>query len=240
MRIFSKVFQDWFMINNYEFNHLGRIWLVWKPGVRVTPFFKSGQMITVSVLMEGEKEEVFYTVVYAFNKEEDRKELWGDLKSHQDSPVIRMKPWMVVGDFNETMEAAEHSVSDVITQGMQYFKNVVNYCGLMDASSHGPLFTWTNKREQGLISKKLDRVLINYLWMRKYPSSYSFFEGGGCSDHLRCRSHINPEQNRVRRPFKFVNVLTELEGFKPTMERFGETLSLFSFLLQRCIVFQKS
>ena len=42
-RILSTVFRGWSMISNYEFNTLGRIWLIWRPDVRVTPFFKSGQ-----------------------------------------------------------------------------------------------------------------------------------------------------------------------------------------------------
>lgn len=220
MRIFSKVFQDWSMINNYEYNNLGRIWLVWKPGVRVTPFFKSGQIITVSVMLGKEKEEFFYSVIYASNSEEERRELWNDLKTHHDSPIIRSHPWMVVGDFNETMAVEEHSMSDVMSQGMMEFQSAVQYCGLMDAVSHGLLFTWTNKREHGLISKKLDRVLVNDRWIGKFPNSYSVFESGGCSDHLRCRSHLRPIQSQPQRPFKFVNVLTELEGFKPRVEQF--------------------
>lgn len=162
---------------------------------------------------------MFYSVIYALNKEEERRELWKDLKIH-DSPIIRERPWMVVGDFNETLAIEEHSVSDVVSQGMQEFEYAVKYCGLVDAASHGPLFTWTNKREQGLISKKLDRVLINDHWIGKYPNSYSVFEGGGCSDYLRCRSHLKLVGNRPQRPFKFVNVLAEMEGFRPMVEQF--------------------
>lgn len=53
-QIVTSVFQGWSFVNNYEYNRKGRIWVVWSPQVRVTPVFKSDQIITVSVLAEGE------------------------------------------------------------------------------------------------------------------------------------------------------------------------------------------
>lgn len=122
-RILSTVFQGWSMISNYEHNTLGRIWLVWRPDIRVTPFFKSGQLLTVSICTEG-GEEFFYSIVYAYNTVEERKELWADLKLHQDSPIVRNKPWLIAGDFNETLDIEDHSShehSPMITPGMLDF-----------------------------------------------------------------------------------------------------------------------
>lgn len=71
--------------------------------------FKSGQMIIVSVLLDGCEEEFFCSFVYASNYVEDGKELWGDLKNHQDLPLFRDKPWLIFGDFYEILEVEEHS-----------------------------------------------------------------------------------------------------------------------------------
>lgn len=71
--------------------------------------------------------------------------------------------------------------------------------------------------------KKLDRVLVNDAWLHVFPQSYSSFEAGGCSDHLRCRVILTGDEgNRIRRhkPFKFVNVFTELKEFKPVVETY--------------------
>lgn len=57
--------------------------------MRVTPCFQSAQLITCSILMEGMKEEIFCSFVYGFNLVEERKELWRDLKAHQDSPITK-------------------------------------------------------------------------------------------------------------------------------------------------------
>lgn len=77
--------------------------------MRVTPVFTSSQIITVSVLLEGEDEEFFCSFVYGENLMEDRRELWNDMKSHQDSASFRGKQWIIMGDFNEILEGGEHS-----------------------------------------------------------------------------------------------------------------------------------
>ncbi|XP_056858087.1 uncharacterized protein LOC130507391 [Raphanus sativus] len=130
-----------------------------------------------------------------------------------------------------------HGVRSTVSQGMYDFQDATHHCSLLDLAAHGPRFTWTNKREEGLISKKLDRVLINDHWLGSYPQSYSVFEAGGCSDHLRCRFQLSSALTRPKRPFKFVNAVAELEGFKPLMEDhwqstepiFLSTSSLFRF-----------
>lgn len=99
---------------------------------------------------------------------------------------------------------------------MRDFQAMVNHCSLTDMASHGPLYTWCNKREGDLILKKLDRVLFNDMWVQKYPQSYNVFEAWGCSDHFRSCIHFAADTiaNR-RRPFKFVNAVAELADFKP-------------------------
>lgn len=83
---------------------------------------------------------------------------------------------------------------------------------------HGPLYTWFNKRDEGMILKKLDRVLMNDSWAQAYPQSYSVFESGGISDHLRCRIHLDANITCQRKPFKFVNVVANLVDFVPTVD----------------------
>lgn len=51
--IINKVFPGWSHMANYDYNRLGRIWIVWNQSVRVTPCYQSEQLITVSILLEG-------------------------------------------------------------------------------------------------------------------------------------------------------------------------------------------
>lgn len=141
-RILEKVVPGWSYIANYEHNRLGRIWVAWSPRVRVTPCFQSAQLVTVSILMDGFVDEVFCSFVYGKNLAEERKELWQDLKDHQDSPVIQKKPWIVQGDFNEILDGLEHSGGlSHDSLGMREFQETVQYCSLLDMSYQGPRFT---------------------------------------------------------------------------------------------------
>ncbi|XP_019087344.1 PREDICTED: uncharacterized protein LOC109127245 [Camelina sativa] len=223
--ILASVFPDWSYLTNYTFNRRGRIWVVWNSSVRLTPCYTSSQVITCSVLLEGAEKEFFVSFVYAANGVDDRKVLWEDLKFHQDSPLFRNKPWMVFGDFNEILKADEHSLFDIqpmVSPGMRDFQEVVQHCSFSDLQSHGPMYTWCNKREFGLICKKLDMVLVNDIWLLEYQQSYGVFEAGGCSHHLQCRIIIGGDKPKLRRPFKFCNALVDDEKFLPMVKDFWD------------------
>ncbi|XP_024016317.1 uncharacterized protein LOC112089792 [Eutrema salsugineum] len=197
-RVAASVCRDWSVITNFEFNRLGRIWVMWSPRTRLTLFFKSGQMITVTVKLEDKDD----------------------------------RPWICLGDYNEILEGEEHSQyknSPNITSGMRDFQNLVLDCHLEEMAYHGPLFTWCNRRDTSLISKKLDRVLKNTRWDLSFPHSYNVFEAGGCSDHLQCRLHLEAGRAEGNNPFKFVNTVAELDDFLPMVQSFWEnTQPIFS------------
>ena len=228
--ILKRVFKDWFHMTNYEHSSGGRIWFIWKEEVRVTPVFKSDQFLTCSIGLP-DQEEFFYTCVYARNLGEERKELWEDISHHQSSALFHYKAWIIVGDFNEILDATESSGfenSGRLPSGMRDFQRMVMHCNLSDMGYQGPLFTWCNKRENGVICKKLDRVLLNDVAVLRFPNAYSVFESRGCSDHMRCRVQILPSKEKIRRPFKFVNVLGHLPSFLPMVKGFWDsTPSLF-------------
>lgn len=187
--------------------------------MRLTPVYKSNQLITCSVLMKGKGEEFFCSFVYALNGVEERKSMWEELKDHHDAPMIKHKKWMIMGDFNEILEGEVHSDYEDIPRvppGMRDFQEVARYCSLTDMSYQGSKFTWRNKREDGLIYKKLDRVLVNEEWLHT-SKAYCVFESGWCSDHLRCRIHLDVEEKKKIRPFKFTNSISKMEEFIPLM-----------------------
>lgn len=112
--------------------------------------------------------------------------------------------------------------------GMSDFQDTVRHCSITDLGYHGPLYTWCNKRKEGLVCKKLDRVLVNDIWCNVFPRSYSVFKAGGCSDHVRGRITLEAEATRGRKPFKFANVLTKLPQFHEVVsEHWSNTTPLF-------------
>ena len=151
---------------------------------------------------------------------EERKSLWEDVKNHHDAPIFRNKKWMLIGDYNEILEGGKHSGfenSPRIPMGMRDFQETVRYCSFTDMGYQGPRFTWCNKREKGLICKKLDTVLINEEWLNS-SRAFCNFDSGGCSDHLRCRIQLDVEEKQKRRPFKFTNAVVKMPEFMSLVE----------------------
>lgn len=88
--IVASTFKDWSMVCNYEFNRLERIWVVWSKKVKLNVVFKSGQMISCAIEVDG-MNEFICSFIYASNFEEERKELWRDINNHQNSVAFRGK-----------------------------------------------------------------------------------------------------------------------------------------------------
>lgn len=122
-RILSTVFRDWSSMTNYEHSGGGIIWLLWRDTVRMTPVYKSDQLITCSVALQNE-EDFMCSFVYASNQADERKGLWEDLCHHHDSPLFQGKAWIIMGDFNEILDGREHSGVDSLVRwpsGMRDF-----------------------------------------------------------------------------------------------------------------------
>ena len=171
----------------------------WRESVRMTPVYKSDQLITCSVGLEGE-EDFLCTFVYAKNQSEERKELWDDLCYHHDSAMFKNKEWVIMGDLNEILDGEENSRFSSLGRvpgGMRDFQRVILHCRLSDLGYQGPLFTWSNKQEEGIICKKLDRVLMNDAALHRFSNAYSIFEAWGCSDHMRCRIQLKPPKEKI-------------------------------------------
>lgn len=149
-KILSSVFKGWSSITNYEDSSGGRIWLIWRDDVRITPVYKTDQLVTCLVELQGE-EGFYYTCIYASNQMEERRVLWEDLAHHHNSPRFKSKAWMIMGDFNEILEGSESSnfvTTGRIPSGMREFQEVVLQCQLTDMAYQGPRFTWCNKEKK--------------------------------------------------------------------------------------------
>ena len=65
-------------------------------------------------------------------------------------------------------------------------------------------------------------MLINDVVIQRFSNAYSVFEAGGCSDHLRCKIQLFPPKEKLRKPFKYVNVIGRLEGFLPLVKEYWD------------------
>ena len=87
----------------------------------------------------------------------------------------------------------------------------------------GPLYTWCNKREEGVVCKKMDMALLNDVALLRFSNAYSVFEPGGCSDHMRCKIQVWSPNEKIRRPFKYVNAIGSLPSFMPMVKKYWDS-----------------
>ncbi|XP_074266138.1 uncharacterized protein LOC141588604 [Silene latifolia] len=170
----------------------GRVWLIWNPLIfSVTIFSVDSQAISAQVIENGTGDMFYFSVVYGFNEDDLRSELWDHLSSFHDSYP---GPWAVCGNFNNVLHFNERIGRDVTWNEIAAFRECVHYCGLQDLTGKGAFFTWNNKQSPYVRGfSRIDRFLINDDWMAKYPDAYD-------------REHRKP-------PFRYFNMWSMDEQF---------------------------
>ena len=128
---------------------------------------------------------------------------------------IGSKPWIILGDFNQTLHPEEHSkpVSLNIDAKTRLFREALLEAKLEDLTYKGPKFTWSNKSKTSPLAKKLDRVLVNEEWLSFLPSSYVVFGELDFSDHAVCGVSLSLLSTRGKRSFRFQNFLLKNDAF---------------------------
>ncbi|XP_059451259.1 uncharacterized protein LOC132182067 [Corylus avellana] len=90
---------------------------------------------------------------------------------------------------------------------MEAFRSTLEACQLWDLGFKGPEFTWCNMRSDGqFIRERLDRVLANEEWSRRYPIRQVEVLATICSDHNPVDIYFQEHKGRPHthhRKFKF-------------------------------------
>ncbi|XP_062088346.1 uncharacterized protein LOC133794920 [Humulus lupulus] len=121
------------------------------------------------------------TIVYGFNEDNKRKQLWEDLK--EVSAQVQ-GPWLLVGDFNDILFSKERVGRRSTKAPTQEFRDCVDYCQLEDLKFSGAFFTWNNKQQPEFrVCSKIDRALVNSAWAESFPFSEAVFLSEGIFDH---------------------------------------------------------
>lgn len=109
-------------------------------------------------------------------------------------------PWLVVGDFNQVLHAAEKKGGRrQLRSDLEQLCRTVDECHLIDIGFSGPRFTWSNMREDlSNIQERLDRGLCNQQWLELFSDNVVSHLPRTVSDHLPLLIH--PPKQRSRPP----------------------------------------
>lgn len=214
--ILHSTFPGWNYECNYEFAELGRIWVVWDPALSVFIYKKSAQYILCGVFDPASASYFTVAFIYAFNTEGERRDLWRDISTLSANPLLRNSPFVLTGDFNQILNAEEHySIApyDLPVRGMEEFRSCLESNSLTDLSSRGCFFTWSNRRPEDPILRKLDRVLVNQSWLSTFLDSSVVFDPPGESDHSPILISLEESTPRGKKSFKYFSFISSHTEF---------------------------
>lgn len=176
LKYIHSSFTGWNYEANYEFSDLGRIWVIWDPSVTLSIHSKSKQMITCIVRLPNSSTDIAVSYVYGVNCKNGREVLWEEMCALSADTIISAKPWVVLGDFNQTVNPNDSSSGSTrISKGMTLFRDCLSSSGLSDLTFRGHMFTWWNNQTAKPLAKKLDRILVNDNLLLSFPISYGHF-----------------------------------------------------------------
>ncbi|KAK9733140.1 hypothetical protein RND81_04G046300 [Saponaria officinalis] len=188
------------VLNNYISHPNGRLWVIWsRMNMKVHVLSVGSQWIHLCV-EEATCHKISVTFVYGLNDVAGRVALWDFLGNS-----ITQMPWLVLGDLNCVRTDYER-ISNVPPNlsVMTDFNNVISNAGLEEMSTFG--------HEKWM---RLDRVLINSVWLSDFPNSSAVALGAGVSDHSPLTVSVSSAPVLKPRLFRFLNCWIEDAKFLP-------------------------
>ncbi|KAK4384406.1 hypothetical protein Sango_3064100 [Sesamum angolense] len=179
--------------------------------------FNGSQFVHCRVLIHELHETILNTVVYGANEVTARRELWQGLI--ELAVTVGNVPWLVGGDFNAVLDMSEVSgASGDIRVAMNEFNDCILQTGLLPMPMQGERFTWHNCSLDGRsLWKRLDRLLVNDVWMDRWPNLFYTCLTPRTSDHspLVLKGDCRNMQVSL---FRFDNYLALSPGFLASVQ----------------------
>ncbi|XP_010544463.1 PREDICTED: uncharacterized protein LOC104817082 [Tarenaya hassleriana] len=144
----------WKTFCNYADDRSGRILVGWDPSATVTIYQTSAQAVTCGFHHPSLQWSFTATFVYADNSVIERKRLWQQIKELSIYPLLKSTPWIVLGDFNQTLTPSDRSDYPISTVAPPSMTEFVEY-----------------------------RILGNQVWLTDHYSISAEFGNPGPSDH---------------------------------------------------------
>lgn len=143
------------------------------------------------------------TGFYGFTNPTHRKNLWQVLINTSPTTL----PWCVLGDFNATLAHDEKlSIRQANPSSLKDFQITVIHAGLSDIPFSSSKFTWSkNRKGLSYVTARLDRVLVNSLWLASFPNPTTHHLPRLSSDHNPILLNHTKPTPASHAPFKFEN-----------------------------------
>lgn len=189
---------------------MGRIWILFNPRVTISVYNISSQAVHCHVFIMGAQRYMFLSIIYALNDSMERRCLKRELEEMQNG--LPNVPWLAMGDLNvihNISERSDYFLGIPVVSSIQDFQDCSTNIGLVDLQGKRPLYTWSNKRVEEFVAKKLARFMVNDRWLEMYVDIKTKLTSPEFSEH--CAGWIKRIEERKQRlgSFKFFDFLTK-------------------------------
>ncbi|GJZ97390.1 RNA-directed DNA polymerase, eukaryota, reverse transcriptase zinc-binding domain protein [Tanacetum coccineum] len=209
-------FGGWDWVSNSTHSTSGcRIMIGWdRDRVDIMVHHMTNQVMLVTIDFIKLKQKVLCSFVYASNSGVERRSLWDDLRRYKN--ITNGGPWLLMGDFNVTLNMDEHSAGgSKISGDMIEFRECINDIEVEDSNYSGLFYTWIKSpsKPDTSILKKFDRVMFNAEFINKYGDAHARFHPFLTSDHSPVVLHIPNSLDKKKKSFKFSNFIADKAEF---------------------------
>ncbi|XP_021836060.2 uncharacterized protein [Spinacia oleracea] len=208
-KIQKKIGVGWQWIMNYEHSPRGRIWIGWKHAlVSVQLIQKTEFCVHCHVTTKNGLFDALFSAVYGLHSVDTRRPMWREITTFSSTVNC---PWLVMGDFNAVLLAADRVNGNAVTEGeTKDFDSCMDAAGLAELKSCGSYYSWSNKGQGNLrICSRIDRAIANALWHSKFVDAVVDYLPPGISDHSPLVMSCNIHMGGGSRPFKFFNYMAD-------------------------------
>lgn len=150
------------------------------------------------------------TVVYGPQEDNAKLQFLGELRWLQYSVTDK---WLIIGDFNMTLQAADKSNNNLNRRLMGAFRDVVRDLALKELNLQGRKFTRTNDRTH----TRIDRAFCTPSWDLMLPNVYLQALSSRVSDHCPLLIASN-ESIQKYRGFRFEAFWPKLPGYHDVVQ----------------------
>lgn len=133
------------------------------------------------------------------------------MRTLKSGPLL---PWLVIGDFNQILYAAEKKGGAVRSQReMNDFREALDDCELQDIGYTRDTFTWWNKQAvPNAVFERLDRGVASLEWVELLPHVSITHLQRDRSDHKPLRVSEVPTGHKGRKRFRFEDMWVSSVG----------------------------
>jgi exonuclease III len=157
--------------------------LFWDEQVEIKVLAKGTRYIDVLIKDDPTGRKWRGTFVYGEPKASERHHMWTLLRRIKPNSA---DPWLMVGDFNETMWQHEHfSQTKRSERRMAAFRSTLSFCNLFDLGFSGPPWTFDNKqKDRKNVKARIDRAVASVCWTELFAETKVTHICSTRSDHL--------------------------------------------------------